>query len=76
LYTKVYYITLNDGTSFWAKQDVLEGFETSTIKTRVLSNSIVSSLKIDQNSGNVVLTTNNGLKATLPIQGLEEPIRF
>ncbi len=76
LYTKVYYITLSNGRQFWAKQDVLDGFESSTIKTQIIDNHIVSSLKIDKTQGNVVLTDKSGLKATLPISGLGLPIQF
>lgn len=76
LYTRVYYITLSNGKQFWAEQSLLKEAETSTIKVEIINNSIIASLKIDEDSGNVVLTTENGLKATLPINGLEESIRF
>lgn len=76
LYTKVYYITLSNGTQFWAKSDVLDGFESSAIKTQIIDNHIVASLKIDKTQGNVILTDKTGLKATLPISGLGYPIQF
>lgn len=74
LNTRVYYITLSNGSQFFAKQ--LSGSETSTISTKVVDDQIVSTLKLDSKQDNVVLSTDNGLKATLPFKNLGVPIQF
>ncbi len=76
LLTPVYYIILSNGQQFFAKRDVLDGFDTSTISTEIIDNKIVSTLKLDRNQGNIILTTENGLKATLPIENLGSDVKF
>lgn len=76
LNTKVYYIKLDNGQQFYAKQESLSGSETSSIKTEIIDGKIVSTLKIDSNQGNVLLSTDKGLKATLPFKNLGVPVQF
>lgn len=74
LNTKVYYIKLSNGQQFYAKQQ--SGSETNSIKTEIIDDKIVSTLKIDSNQGNVLLSTDKGLKATLPFKNLGVPVQF
>lgn len=76
LNSKAYYITLSDGNTFWASQEILEGFRTKTISTEIIDNKIVSQIVLDPTQGNVQLLTDNGLKAILPINNLNVPIQF
>lgn len=71
LYEPVYYIALSNGKQFWAKQNTLKAIDSSTIHTEIKNNEIISTLKLDTNQGNIILTDKNGLKAELPIEGLD-----
>lgn len=74
--TKVYYVTLSNNKEFWAKADVLTAKNSSSILTVIEDDNIQSSLILDENQGNVLLSTENGLRASLPIKNLGKDIKF
>lgn len=75
LYTPVYYITLDNGQTFWVPSEAYFGGETGGIKTTVQDKRIISYLKFDPNSS-IAFKDEEGLFGEIRLDSEGATIRF
>lgn len=75
LYTPVYYITLDNGQTFWVPSEAYFGDETGGIKTTVQDRRIISYLKFDPNSS-IAFKDDEGLFGEIRLDSEDATIRF